>query len=144
MCFSEEFILRLSNGQSVSSCIVLQIICYLTLPPILNLLFWYHLLMVITSIYVLPATEPMFYLTDHIGLPIIHIETYKHNRHKRQEHRCGITDYIILKRVHTKTKLNQVLIWLNSLMYMIYRQLHITTYQFGQPTRPYAANLISN
>ena len=34
-------------------------------------------------------------LTDHRGLPIIHIESYRHNRHKRQEHRYGITDYII-------------------------------------------------
>ena len=32
-------------------------------------------------------------ITD--GLPIIHIKVYRHNRDKRQEHRCRITDYII-------------------------------------------------
>ena len=34
-------------------------------------------------------------LIDHRGLPIIHIESYRHNRHKRQEHRYRITYYII-------------------------------------------------
>ena len=47
-------------------------------------------------------------------------------------------------RVHTYTELNQVLIWLNSLIYMIYKNLHITTYRFGQPSRTYALDLISN
>ena len=29
-------------------------------------------------------------LTDHIGLPIIHIKAYIHNKYKRQEYRCRI------------------------------------------------------
>ena len=47
-------------------------------------------------------------------------------------------------RVHTYTELKQVLIWLNSLIYMIHKQLHITTYWFNQLTRPHVADLISN
>ena len=35
-------------------------------------------------------------IVDHIGLPIIHIKAYRHNRDKRQEHRCRTTDYIVL------------------------------------------------
>ena len=48
------------------------------------------------------------------------------------------------KRAHTNIELNQLLIWLNSLIYMIYKHLKITTYRFSQPTRPYVADLISN
>ena len=36
-------------------------------------------------------------LTDHKGLPIIHINTDIHNRDKRQEQVSRITDYTIVK-----------------------------------------------
>ena len=55
-----------------------------------------------------------------------------------------IIDYTIVKGSIQYRELNQVLIWLNSLIYMIYKRLQITTCRFGQPTRPYVADLISN
>ena len=53
-------------------------------------------------------------------------------------------DYINKSGSIQYKELNQVLIWLNSLIYMKYKQLQITTYRFGEPTRPYVANLTSN
>ena len=83
-------------------------------------------------------------LTDHRGLPIMHIKSIR--TQQRQETRTQMQNNRLyyIKRLHTNTELNQVLIWLNSLIYMIYKQLHITSYRFGQPTGPYAADLISN
>ena len=49
-------------------------------------------------------------LTDHIGLPIIHINTDIHNKDKRQEQVSRITNYTILRGSIQYRELNRVLI----------------------------------
>ena len=80
--------------------------------------------------------------TDHIGLPIIHINTDIHNRDKREEQVSRITYYIIVKGSIQYRELNRVLIWLNNLIYMNYKQLQITTCRFGEPTWLLVSRLI--
>ena len=60
-------------------------------------------------------------LIDHLGLPIIHINTDTHNKDKRQEQVSRIIDYIIVKGSIQYKELNQALIWLNNLIYMNYK-----------------------
>ena len=74
----------------------MQIVYNFTFPPVLNLLLWYHLFAYILVMYYRKQNQ-CCNLIDHIGLPIIHINTDIHNRDKRQEHVSRIIDYIIVK-----------------------------------------------
>ena len=116
MCLCKEYFFCLCNRQSISSCIILQIICYFMLPPVLNLLFWYHLLVYILDMYYRQRNQ-CCNPTDHIRLPIIHTKTYIHNRDKRQEQVDRITYYISMRGSIQYRELNRVLIWLNNLIY---------------------------
>ena len=70
-------------------------------------------------IWIYNKVEACCNLTDHRRLPIIHMESYRHNRHKRQEHRKENNILYYNMRVHTYIELNRVLMWLNNLIYMI-------------------------
>ena len=106
----------------------------------------YLLMIFIFSTRVQITLVEVLVITHITKLPIIHIKNHiiitdTRGKDSRLNNNLYYTKHIW---VHTYIKLNQVCIWLNDLLYMITKQLWITSCRFNQPTRLMEADLISN
>ena len=89
------------------------------------------------------SMPPCCNLIDHKGLPIIHIKIIQTYQRKETRTQMWNNRLYYMKRVHTKHRIEPSSHLAQQLIYMIYKQLQITTYWLGQLTLPYVANLIS-